>query len=434
MMLRRTQAQGCHVLVGTPGRLRDLLEDPYSGVAAPKLAAFVLDEADRLLDQGFLPEIEAIMDQLPNPRETPRQTMMFSATIPADVISLVRRMLKPGFQYVKCIRDNEVPTHERVPQKVVGINGLENRLPAILELCQREIEAAQTGKGRPFKALIFFNSTAEVSTAAASFRNLRANTANHPLYPAKVLEIHAKLTQAQRTRTSDHFKNASSAILFSSDVTARGMDFPNVTHVIQAGMPRTRDQYIHRIGRTGRAGKEGEGWLLISPIEHGETHNMLRGLPLVRDDSLTTAKVDMTKPAQLAAQTARVLTDISEATKFIDQTDLTKAYLALFGTFQWARSKHQLVDAMNRLARFGWGLERPPVVPPVLAQKLGLARIPGLNIGNPMNSLDGRPHFADRSSSRGSSKSWDWSQNERNSGESSSSRLRSRSGRSQSFR
>jgi len=373
------------------------------------------------------------MDQLPNPRENPRQTMMFSATIPAEVISLVRRMLKPGFQFVKCIRDDEAPTHQRVPQKVVDINGLENRLPAILELCQREIGAAKTGEGKPFKALVFFNSTAEVSAAAASFRNLRADTANHPLHPAKVLEIHSKLTQAQRTRTSDHFKNASSAILFSSDVTARGMDFPNVTHVIQAGVPQSRDQYIHRIGRTGRAGKEGEGWLLISPIEHHEARDRLRGLPLVRDESLTTAGVDMTKPAQLAAQTARVLTDLSEATKFIDRQDLSKAYLALIGTFQWARSKHELIDAMNRLARFGWGLEQLPVVPSALAQRLGLANVPGVNIGNRVNSLNGRPHFTDRSSSRGSSKSWDWSHDERNFEESSSSRSGSRPMQRKSF-
>lgn len=415
MMLRQTQERGCHVLVGTPGRLRDILEDPNTGVDAPKLAAFVLDEADRLLDQGFLPEIEGIMDLLPDPRQQPRQTMMFSATIPTDVVSLVRRMLKPGFQYVKCVRDNEAPTHERVPQKVVSVHGFENILPTLLELCQREIEAAQSSNAPPFKALVFFNSTAEVGLAAEAFRNLRANDNRHPLDPARILEIHGKLTQSQRTRTSDLFRRASSAILFSSDVTARGMDFPNVTHVIQVGIPQTHDQYVHRIGRTARAGKEGQGWLILSPLETAEAHYRLKGLPLRADNSLATAKVDMSQPAQLPAKTAGVLTDISEAHRFIDRMELGKAYMALLGTFQWLSSKHQLIEALNRLSRFGWGLETPPVIPSGLAQRLGLSRIPGVNIGEFRDSLGGNRGVSGQSSRR-PSRSWEYSRDDQDSG------------------
>lgn len=415
MMLRQTQERGCHVLIGTPGRLRDILEDPNTGVDAPKLAAFVLDEADRLLDQGFLPEIEGILDLLPDPRQQPRQTMMFSATIPTEVVSLVRRMLKPGFQYVKCVRDDETPTHEKVSQKVVNVHGFENILPALLELCHREIEAARSGNAPPFKALVFFNSTAEVGLASGAFRNLRANDSRHPLEPARVLEIHGKLTQAQRTRTSDMFRRASSAILFSSDVTARGMDFPNVTHVIQVGVPGTRDQYVHRIGRTARAGKEGQGWLILSQLETAEAHYRLQGLPLKADHSLATAKVDMSQPAQLPAKTARVLTDISEAHRYIDRMELGKTYMALLGTFQWLASKNKLIDAMNRLSRFGWGLETPPVVPTGLAQRLGLSRVPGVNVGEFRNSLGGNRGFSGQGSRR-PGRSWEYGQGEQNSG------------------
>jgi len=415
-MLRKTQAEGCHVLVGTPGRLQDILGDQYSGVEAPKLAAFVLDEADRLLDQGFLPAIEDIQSMLPDPARQPRQTMMFSATIPQDVVRLVRQMLKPGFQFVQCVSQGETPTHEKVTQKVVHVHAFENILPALLELCQREVEAGETGNGKPFKAIVFFNSTAEVTLGASVFRNLRSNDVRHPLHPARILEIHSKLTQAQRTRTSDNFRRASSAILFSSDVTARGMDFPNVTHVIQVGVPQNREAYIHRIGRTARAGKEGQGWLFLSRLEVAEANYRLQDLPLEMDRSLSVAAVDMTKPAQLATKTANILTDVGEAHKLVDRADLFKVYLAMLGVFQWLQSKHALVEAMNRLSRFGWGLPSPPEVPNALAQRLRLDRIDGINVSNrsmSTDSLNGRPRSFSRINSkpsgyaRGADRRWD---------------------------
>ena len=97
-MLRKLQAEGCHLLVGTPGRLRDILSDDYSRVRAPLLTTFVLDEADRLLDAGFSKEIEDIKDILADPTQRDRQTMLFSATIHPDIVDLVRRTLRPGFK------------------------------------------------------------------------------------------------------------------------------------------------------------------------------------------------------------------------------------------------------------------------------------------------------------------------------------------------
>ena len=353
---------------------------------------------------------------LPDPRRQPRQTMMFSATIPQEVVQLVRQMLNPNFQFVRCVSQDDVPTHEKVTQKVVHVHALENVLPSLLELCQREIQAAETGNGKPFKAIVFFNSTAEVTLAASVFQNLRSNDVRHPLHPARVLEIHSRLTQAQRTRTSDNFRRASSAILFSSDVTARGMDFPNVTHVIQVGVPQNRDAYIHRIGRTARAGKEGQGWLLLSRLEVAEANSRLRNLPLQMDRSLSVATIDMTRPAQIETNTASILTDVGEAHKLVDRMHHFKVYLAMLGVFQWLPSKHTLVDAMNQLSRFGWGLTSPPEVPSALAQRLGLGRIVGINISNrstSTDSLNGRPRqfgsFSPRQSSysRGADQRWD---------------------------
>src|SRR5699024_10117466 len=92
--LRAIQERGCHILVGTPGRLHDIFSDPYSGVSAPKLSALVLDEADRLLDIGFYPVIQDIQSLLPNRNEVDRQTLMFSATLPQGVLSMVKDTMK----------------------------------------------------------------------------------------------------------------------------------------------------------------------------------------------------------------------------------------------------------------------------------------------------------------------------------------------------
>lgn len=367
-------------MVGTPGRLKDILQDPYSGVAAPKLDCFVLDEADRLLDAGFWPEIEEIQRLCPSLQEKDRQTLMFSATLPREVIHLVRKTLKRGYQFVKCVQDNEAPTIDRVPQKLVQVVGLENLLPTLYELAQREIKARE--EGLPFKAMAFFPSTAEVALAASVFRNLSGTDGKHPLGSTNILEIHAKLTQSQRTWAADRFKRADSAILFTSDVTARGMDFPNVTHVIQVGQPTNRDTYIHRVGRTGRAGKEGESWIILSGLELNEAKNRLRNLPIMHDDTLYAPKVDMSTSAQVPAHVASILTDLGKALKRVDEQLMGKVYLALLGIFQYVPQKRTLIEAMNRLARYGWGLEKPPPIPAGLARKLQIPNVPGLNISS----------------------------------------------------
>ncbi|EGP90947.1 unnamed protein product [Zymoseptoria tritici ST99CH_1A5] len=380
--LRAIQREGCHLLVGTPGRLKDILSDPYSRVEAPDLSALVLDEADRLLDSGFWVEIQEILRMLPTPAEKDRQTMMFSATLPKEVVNLVRQTLKPGFQFVKCVRDDEEPTHTRVPQNVTTVAGLENSMPTLVELCQRGLDAAKEPGARPFKAIVYFNSTAEVSLASSALNALSTpNGRDHPWWPARITEIHAKLSQGQRTRAADDFRRATSGILLSSDVTARGMDFPNVTHVIQVGMPTSREQYVHRIGRTARAGKEGEGWLIMNQIEAQEARSRLRGLPLKQDQILEIPHLDLTKAADVPATAGRILSMYQAAIKRVHMSEKEKVYLAQLGVYQWVSRKQELVAAMNNLARFGWGLSEMPKVPAGLASKLRINRIEGVNIG-----------------------------------------------------
>lgn len=373
--LQKIRRDGCHLLVGTPGRLNDLLSDPYTKIRAPNLSAFVLDEADRLLDDGFAPEIQAIQKLLPQRTVTDRQTLLFSATVPKEIMGIVRATMKQNFKFVRTVQEGEQQTHEKIPQKVVTVRGIENFLPALVELCKRELAR----EGQPFKALVYFNATAEVTLANATLKNLRGGSHQHPLYPSKLFEIHSKLSQTQRTWAAASFRQAKSAILLSSDVTARGMDFPNVTHVIQFGIPQTRDTYIHRIGRTGRGDKGGEGWLFLSQLESQMAQSRLSDLPLQPDTSLQAATVDMTKDASLPESLANILTQVVEATKMVPDDEKGAAYRACLGTFGWHNQKQAVVNAMNDRTRYLWGMANPPSVSRTTMVKLGYGHVTGLN-------------------------------------------------------
>ena len=384
MHLRQMREQGCHLLVGTPGRLNDLLSDPLSGVRAPNLSAFVLDEADRLLDAGFLPEIKNIQEQLPSRREIDRQTLLFSATVPDEIMQIVRETMKPDFKFVRTVQKGEQQTHERIPQKQVIVRGFANFLPTLLELCKREL--ASKDSAMPFKAIVYFGATADVILGARTFDRLKTPGSSvfqrHPLHPARIIEMHARLTQEQRTRAANNFRRAESAIMFSSDVTARGMDFPNVTHVIQMGTPGSRDDYIHRVGRTGRGEKSGEGWLILADFEARGARQRLTNLPLAGDNSLETAQVDMSQDAQLPEHVATNLTQIIDASRTIHHEDKVNSYLANLGLYQFIPHKQDLVDSLNDRAKYCWAMAEPPSVAPGLAQKLGLSRVQGLVLGS----------------------------------------------------
>lgn len=371
--LWRIRNQGCHILVGTPGRLNDILSDPTSGVAVPNLDALVLDEADRLLDQGFAAEIESIRQLLPSASTRDRQTLMFSATVPKEVMQMVGTFMKRGYRFVQTVQPGEQQTHERVVQKAVYVNGLENMLPSLLELIRRE--EGRQDSGSPFKAIVFFNANTEAQLSRAIFQNLRS----HDARKVPIIEMHAKLTQINRTRASDMFRRAKSAVMFSSDVSARGMDFPNVTHVIQMNLPRDQETYIHRLGRTARGDKRGEGWIFMTPMEQRVARQRLKGLPLVEDSSLEVPRIDMTKDSQLPASVAQCLTETIDAARQTDLKLKAAAYTATLGTFQWA-SKGPLVEMMNRRAIHGWGMTEPPSISAPLAQKLNLRGLPGLRI------------------------------------------------------
>ncbi|OQD78637.1 hypothetical protein PENDEC_c001G02457 [Penicillium decumbens] len=387
--LMKIQRDGCHLLVGTPGRIKDIFSDPSSGVSAPRLNTLILDEADRLLDQGFAPEVKAIQDLLPDPFKVDRQTVMFSATVPKEVMHMVKRTMKPDFQFVKTVRDDEVPTHFRVPQKTVFLRGYENALPSILELAKNYQAKQQADPSlRPFKAIVYFNSTSEVNLAAEAFNSLKSEPGNprsgSPLGRMRMLEIHSRLSQGQRTKSADTFRKTPEAILFSSDVTARGMDFPDVTHVLQAGVPRDRETYIHRLGRTARANKTGEGWVFLHDGENEFYTDRLGDLPIHEDSqSLPTAMADMSKPSDnLSPATALTISQMKSAMEEVSPLTRENTYRSQLGTLlQSFSSKRHAIRILNNLAIHGYGLSEPPAVSANIANNLGISKIPELTIG-----------------------------------------------------
>ncbi|EFW99056.1 dead box RNA helicase [Grosmannia clavigera kw1407] len=379
-MLMRTRQQGCHLMIATPGRLNDILSDEMSGIDAPRLAALVLDEADRMLDVGFDQELREIVRHLPNRSEQPRQTLLFSATLPKNVISLARTYVDPtNFQFVQTIDANDSPTHEKVPQHIVEVKGYENIYPTVLELFKREIrEAKEAGdEGKPFKAIVFLPTTNFVQLTAVAFRMLARSNPELPY----LYHIHSKLTQSARTNAADMFRRANTGILFSSDVTARGMDFPNVTHVIQIGVPPDREQYIHRLGRTGRADKGGEGWIIVPRDEMRSARNVLVDLPIKRADGLESATHDLST-AEADVPPPELFTHVSSAMQRVPAGLLEDTYMSFFGGQSIGRNVQTTLDNLNEWVRLGWGWEQPPAIDQNLARKRGLLKLRGLRLAD----------------------------------------------------
>lgn len=391
--LRLMQQSGCHILVGTPGRVKDLLSDPYSGVTLDNIKTFVLDEADRLLDIGFGPDIEEIQSYMPDRSQSERQTLMFSATIPKSVVGIVKSTMKPNFKFVRTVDPNEAATHESIPQKTVFLPGLQNQIPALVEVAQNAIEdnKREPDTALPFKAIVFYNSLAEVHVAHEILSNMRdpgqvrgGLFAHHPLAPCEIIVMSSQLSQQERSRNSEAFRRAKSAILISSDVTARGMDFPNVSHVVQMGLPRSPEDYVHRVGRTGRAGKSGTGYLFLQQDESWELERLKRrnNMKHLTEEQLPTSSLDMTQPSQLSPETARIMQMVETGVKNTSFASKAKAYTVLLSALGTGgnRSKQEVVDLVNDYAKYGWGLQEMPVVNSSWASKSGFNRTEGLRV------------------------------------------------------
>jgi ATP-dependent RNA helicase RhlE len=240
---------GADIIVATPGRLLDHMRFAYARLN--HLEHLVLDEADRMLDMGFLPDIRRILGHLP-PR---RQTMLFSATMPPPIAALAREML----------RDPVTIQTQRQSAPPAGITHAVYPVPQELKSSLVEHLLAQ---GTMTQALIFTR-TKHRANRLADFlvqRGIRAE------------RIHGNRSQPQRTAALAGFKDGKFPVLVATDIAARGIDVDALGHVVNFDVPLAPDDYIHRVGRTGRAEATGEAFTLVSPDEEGSLRDIERAI------------------------------------------------------------------------------------------------------------------------------------------------------------
>jgi len=192
---------------------------------------------------GFREDVRQLLTYLP-PKHS-RQTLLFSATVPPSVQEMIDECVKSERVLVDCIQEDDPNTH--VVNTVEQSHAIIPKDKLVWGIASTILDIMDNNERH--KILVFFPTTSQVSYFSALFNKGLGR---------RVLEIHSRKNQDVRSNTSDRFRQAQQAVMFTSDVSARGVDYPDVTHVIQIGTARDRETYIHRLGRTGRAGKAGK--------------------------------------------------------------------------------------------------------------------------------------------------------------------------------
>jgi len=232
---------GVDVIVATPGRLLDHFRSPYAKLTG--IEFLVLDEADRMLDMGFLPDIRRVLRHIP----TRRQTMLFSATMPPLIAKLAADMLK----------DPALINQQRQAKPAIGIAqavypvSQDLKGPLLVQLLERDILR---------EALVFTRTKHRANRLADLLVRHRMNAAR----------IHGNRSQAQRTEALAGFKSGKYRVLVATDIAARGIDVEALSHVVNFDVPAVPEDYIHRVGRTGRAELTGDAFTFVAPEEEGD--------------------------------------------------------------------------------------------------------------------------------------------------------------------
>ncbi len=239
--------RGLDVLVATPGRLMDLMEQGH--VRLDRVELFVLDEADRMLDMGFIPDVRKVAAKLP----AKRHSLFFSATMPPAVATLAKQLLRDP---VQISIDPGQPTVERIVQKMMFVDK-EKKDSLLIDLIQGHAMD---------KALVFMRTKHGADKVVKKLTEAGISAC----------AIHGNKSQTARTRALSGFKNGRIRVLVATDLAARGLDVDGITHVVNYDLPAEPETYVHRIGRTARAGMDGDAVSFCSARERDALRDIER--------------------------------------------------------------------------------------------------------------------------------------------------------------
>ncbi len=240
---------GVDVIVATPGRLLDHLRQAYAKLEG--LEVLVLDEADRMLDMGFLPDIKRILKHLP----TKRQTLFFSATMPGPILELTRTML-------------QAPAMVNLERKAAPAVGITQAIYPVAQDLKSHLLLELLRRGEVHDAIVFTR-TKHRSNRLADFLDRNGISS---------ARIHGNRSQAQRTEALAGFKSGAIKVLVATDIVARGIDVEELGHVVNFDVPNVPEDYIHRVGRTARAEATGDAFTFVAPEEEGELRAIERAI------------------------------------------------------------------------------------------------------------------------------------------------------------
>ena len=280
--------RGVDIVVGTPGRMLDLIKRKC--LHLENIEFLVLDEADEMLNMGFIDDIESILSHTP----AERQTLLFSATMPEPIAKLAKRYMKPDAKLVS-IKKNSL-TVSKIEQNYFMINN-KHRLEALCRLLDLD---------NPSSAIIFCRTKRGVDELV---HELQAKG-------YMVEGMHGDMTQAHRLTTLKKFKEGTLSLLIATDVAARGIDVDSVTHVFNYDLPQDVESYVHRIGRTGRANREGTAYSLVTPKDF----SMLKQIQKVTKSAITQKPV----PTAEQIKKKKFSNMVYEIEKTINDGELTK--------------------------------------------------------------------------------------------------------------
>lgn len=283
----RSLERGVHVVVGTPGRVMDHMR--RGTLKLKSLNALVLDEADEMLRMGFIDDVEWILEQAP----ARRQIALFSATMPAQIKRIASKYLSDP---VEIIVKTKAATANLIRQRYLAVSRGSHKLDAITRILEAEV----------FDAVLVFVRTKTATTDLADKLEARG-------YACAALN--GDIPQKQRERTVEHLKRGKLDIIVATDVAARGLDVERITHVINYDIPTDVESYIHRIGRTGRAGRVGDAILFVAPRE--------RHLQRAIERATSTAIKPMELPSNRAINERRVVRFKQRITESLKNDDLS---------------------------------------------------------------------------------------------------------------